>query len=135
MIQDAKVVGMGAASARVLDLNTVPLENAVFCVNCEMISNSMHDVCTVCGSPSLVGLFRILGGTLRERNGEVEKPPTTVKYHVELSVDAHNISARDLNHTIDLVTHLSKAGGIVEHMHINVESVFEEVRPPLLRAA
>jgi len=127
---------MGAASARVLDLNTVPLENAVFCVNCEMISNSMHDVCTVCGSPSLVGLFRILGGTLRKRNREpVDKQQTNVKYHVELSADAHNISARDLNHAIELVTHLSEAGGVVEHMHINVESVFEEEPRPVLKAA
>jgi hypothetical protein len=101
-----------------------------------MISNSMHDVCTVCGSPSLVGLFRILGGTLRKRSDEpVEKLPPTVKYHVELSVDAHDISARDLNHAIELVTHLSRAGGVVERMHINVESVFEEEQRPILKAA
>lgn len=127
---------MSAASARIFDLNTVPLENAVFCVNCEMISNSTHDVCTVCGSPSLVGLFRILGGTLRKRDSEpVEKLPTNVKYHVELSVDAHDISARDLNHAIELVTYLSQAGGVVEHMHINVESVFEQQQRPVLKAA
>jgi hypothetical protein len=100
-----------------------------------MISDSTHDVCTVCGSRSLVGLFRVLGGTLRKRNESVEKTPSNVKYHVELSVDAHDISARALNHAIELVTRLSQAGGVVEHMHINVESVFEEEEKPVLRAA
>lgn len=127
---------MSTASGRALGLETVPLENAVFCVNCEMISNSTHDICPVCGSPSLVGLFRVLGGTLRRRNGEpVEKLPTNVKYHVEFSVDAHDITARDLNHAIELVTRLSEAGGVVEHMHINVESVIEGEQRSILKAA
>jgi hypothetical protein len=37
---------------------------AVFCADCETISNSPHDACTVCGSRSLINLFRMLGGTV-----------------------------------------------------------------------
>src|ERR1019366_1275517 len=37
-------------------LSAVPLLNAVFCADCETISDSPHDACTVCGSRSLVNL-------------------------------------------------------------------------------
>ncbi len=129
---------MSAATANVFGLNTVPLDNAVFCVNCEMISNSAHDVCDVCGSRSLVALCRVLGGTLQKRPGPIpvaHRRSKTVKYHVELSIDAHDISARDLNHAIELVTRLSDAGGVIEHMHINVESICEPEPRPTLKAA
>ena len=53
-------------------LSAVPLLNAVFCVDCETISNSPHDACTICGSHALVSLIRLLGGTLRS-----QKPQTT----------------------------------------------------------
>ena len=129
---------MSAATASVFGLNTVSLDNAVFCVNCEMISNSAHDVCDVCGSRSLVALCRVLGGTLRKRTAPAPiplHPAKTVKYHVELSIDAHDVCARDLNHAIELVTRLSDAGGVIEQMHINVESVCEEESRPTLKAA
>lgn len=45
-------------------LSTIHLENAVLCVECEMISDSPHDTCPVCGSRSLISLSRVLGGTL-----------------------------------------------------------------------
>jgi len=130
---------MSAASARVLDLNTVPLDNAVFCVNCEMISDSPHDVCTVCGSSSLVALCRLLGGTIRKRPASIQLAPPrqrhSVRYHLELSLDAHDVAARDLNQAIEIVTRLTEAGGVVEHMHINVESVFEQEEHQVLKAA
>lgn len=131
---------MSAATANVFGLNTVPLDNAVFCVNCEMISNSAHDVCDVCGSRSLVALCRVLGGTLHKRPTPVPVPlplhrSKVVKYHVELSIDAHDICARDLNQAIELITRLSEAGGVIEQMHINVESVCEQEPRPTLKAA
>jgi len=46
------------------ELDTVRLQNAVFCAECEVISNSPHDLCWVCGSRSLVSLSRLLGGPL-----------------------------------------------------------------------
>ena len=130
---------MSAATASVFGLNTVSLDNAVFCVNCEMISNSAHDVCDVCGSRSLVALCRVLGGTLRRRTAPAPIPmhpaKTTVKYHVELSIDAHDVCARDLNQAIELVTRLSEAGAVIEQMHINVESICEQEGHPSLKAA
>jgi hypothetical protein len=46
------------------DLNAVCLQTAVLCVECEMVSNSPHDHCFICGSHSLVNLSCVLGGAL-----------------------------------------------------------------------
>jgi hypothetical protein len=46
--------------------DVVPLGTAVFCLDCEAISNSRGTECHACGSHSLVSLARILGGCLRE---------------------------------------------------------------------
>lgn len=48
-------------------LNTVPLLNAVLCADCEVISDSLGDVCSVCGSQSLLSLGRVLGGTVGDQ--------------------------------------------------------------------
>ena len=45
-------------------LNAVSLQNAVLCAECDVVSDSPHDRCLVCGSPSLFNISRMLGGTL-----------------------------------------------------------------------
>jgi hypothetical protein len=45
-------------------LNTVSLENAVLCAECDVVSDSPHDHCLVCGSPSLFNIARMFGGKL-----------------------------------------------------------------------
>jgi hypothetical protein len=45
-------------------LNTVALLNAVLCADCEVISNSSGEACSVCGSRSLLSLGRVLGGSV-----------------------------------------------------------------------
>jgi hypothetical protein len=45
-------------------LNAISLKNAVLCADCDVVSDSPHDNCRVCGSCSLFNLSRILGGTL-----------------------------------------------------------------------
>lgn len=49
------------------DLNFVPLQSATFCVQCEMITTSSKPHCLACGSKALVGLSRVLGGSLRNQ--------------------------------------------------------------------
>jgi hypothetical protein len=118
------------------ELNTVPLQNAVFCVNCEIISDSPHDVCAVCGSRSLIGLVRILGGTLWSRPRRTGKAPANkVRYNLELTVKAFEVAARDLNHAIDSITHLADVGGDLESVHLNIESVNENAAQGFLKAA
>ncbi len=99
----------------------VPLVNAVFCGNCETISNSPHDACTVCGSHSLVNLFRVLGGTLRSQKPQSATNQT--KYSLQLVAKVHEIAAAELNILIELLIRLAEVGGTLESLHLNVEPV------------
>jgi len=45
-------------------LNAVALQSAVLCAECDVVSDSPHDVCMVCGSRSLVNIGRFLGGNM-----------------------------------------------------------------------
>jgi len=49
------------------DINFVPLQSATFCVQCELISTNNKPYCLACGSPALLGLSRVLGGSLRNQ--------------------------------------------------------------------
>ena len=49
-------------------LNAICLKSAVLCAECDVVSDSPHDHCLVCGSRSLFNIARLLGGALpRER--------------------------------------------------------------------
>jgi hypothetical protein len=52
-------------------LNAVPLQNAVLCAECNVVSDSPHDVCMVCGSHSLFNVARIFGGNLPQRRASL----------------------------------------------------------------
>jgi hypothetical protein len=52
-------------------LNSVPLQNAVLCAQCDVVSDSPHDVCLVCGSRSLFNISRIFGGKLPTQRANV----------------------------------------------------------------
>jgi GAF domain-containing protein len=47
------------------DVNFVSLQSATFCVQCELISNNSKPYCLACGSHALLGLSRVLGGSMR----------------------------------------------------------------------
>src|ERR1700685_956333 len=49
------------------DVPFVPLQSATFCIQCELISTSNKPYCLACGNHALVGLSRVLGGTLRNQ--------------------------------------------------------------------
>jgi len=46
------------------DVPFVPLQSATFCVQCELIMSSNKSQCLACGSSALIGLSRVLGGSL-----------------------------------------------------------------------
>jgi hypothetical protein len=45
-------------------VNAVALPNAVLCAECDVVSDSPHDICLVCGSHSLFNIARMFGGNL-----------------------------------------------------------------------
>lgn len=70
------VVGSGKRN-RVL--NAVPLQSAVLCAECDVVSDSPHDVCMVCGSHSLFNVARIFGGNLpKKRAGLIAREEVAV---------------------------------------------------------
>jgi hypothetical protein len=115
-------------------LSAVPLLNAAFCADCETISNSPHDACTVCGSRSLINLFRMVGGTVWSQEPQsAEDHAKMAKYNLELTVKVHEIPATEVNRVIESISRLAEVCGDLESLHINVESVFDT--QAVLRAA
>jgi hypothetical protein len=55
-------------------LNAVELQYAVLCAECDVLSDSPHDICMVCGSRSLVNICRILGGKMPKNRAQLLKP-------------------------------------------------------------
>jgi putative methionine-R-sulfoxide reductase with GAF domain len=47
------------------DVNFLSLQTATFCVECELISENNTPCCLACGSQAVLGLSRLLGGSLR----------------------------------------------------------------------
>ena len=52
-------------------LNAIPLQNAVLCAECDVLSDSPDDSCQVCGSHSLFNVARIFGGVLPRRRARL----------------------------------------------------------------
>jgi hypothetical protein len=54
----------------------VALQNAVLCAECDVVSDSPHDRCLVCGSRSLFNIARLFGGNLpKDRASLIESDP------------------------------------------------------------
>ena len=51
--------------AKARDAHFLGLQTAVLCVACELISENNTPYCLACGSHAVIGLSRVLGGSLR----------------------------------------------------------------------
>ena len=51
-------------------LDAVALQCAVLCADCDVVSDSPHDICMICGSRSLINICRILGGKMSKNRVE-----------------------------------------------------------------
>jgi GAF domain-containing protein len=49
------------------EVNFLSLQTAVFCVECELISQNTTSGCLACGSQALLSISRVLGGSLRNQ--------------------------------------------------------------------
>jgi hypothetical protein len=65
-------------------LNAVALQSAVLCAECDVVSDSPHDVCMVCGSRSLVNICRILGGNMPKNRAELLPEPLQINRELVL---------------------------------------------------
>ncbi len=98
---------MSQIARKQADLSSVPLQNAVLCVDCECVTDGRSDECLVCGSRSLLSVARIVGGTLLSREASPPKPETNiVLYDLEITVDLKLIAAKDLSDTVEGIASL-----------------------------
>jgi hypothetical protein len=68
------VVNMFVEKAR--PLNSISLQNAVLCAECDVVSDSPHDQCLVCGSRSLFNISGLLGGMLPSKRAMLIENPS-----------------------------------------------------------
>jgi|HubBroStandDraft_4_1064222.scaffolds.fasta_scaffold81387_1 hypothetical protein len=87
-----------------LDAGGLPLWNAVFCLDCEVISNSRRDECPVCNGRSLVSLARILGGSLFAHRERQSQEPEHALFDIAITVELHQMDAKDLTTTLERLT-------------------------------
>jgi hypothetical protein len=120
---DTELVYMFAGTRNQPEAEVLPLGNAVFCLDCEIISNSRRDECPACKSRSLVSLARMLGGSLLLHEARRSQECEDVLFDITITVELQRMHAKDLNTTLESLTNLigpRLARGRAS-FHINVE--------------
>jgi len=82
--------------------SVLPLSNAVFCLDCEVISISRSEECPACKSRSLVSLARMLGGSLLTHRSLQEHEG--VLFDIIMTVELEQMHAKDVSATIERIT-------------------------------
>jgi hypothetical protein len=80
-------------------LNAVALQNAVLCAECDVVSDSPHDQCTVCGSRSLFNIARMFGENLPNERASLiasEAPEATHREIVRSLPGRHRLRKKAL---------------------------------------
>src|ERR1700758_5185720 len=92
---------MLAVTRNILNAGALPLLNAVFCLDCEVISSNRTDECPVCKNHSLVSLDRMLGGSLLAHRIQRERGHGLFDITITLELQMH---AKNLSTTVERLT-------------------------------
>jgi hypothetical protein len=114
---------MFAGTRNHLDAGILPLWSAVFCLDCETISNSRRDECPACKSRSLVSLARMIGGSLLvHKVGRVQECEN-VLFDITITVELQQMHAKDLSTAVERLTSVigPKLARDRASFHINVQ--------------
>jgi hypothetical protein len=87
-----------------LEKGGLPLWNAIFCLDCEVISNSRGDECPVCNGRSLVSLARMLGGSLFAHREQESQERGNELFDITITVELQQMYAKDLTTTLERLT-------------------------------
>jgi GAF domain-containing protein len=90
------------------DVNFVSLQTAVFCVQCELLSDNNTPRCLACGSGAVLSLSRVLGGSLRGQqtthliaDAELDRLVRSLLYTVpQVAESDENQDERQIGHQI-----------------------------------
>ena len=112
---------MFARTRNHLDAGVLPLWNAVFCLDCEVISSSRGDECAACKSRSLVSLARMLGGSLLAHRAQQEWESGL--FDITITIELLQMHAKDLSTTVERLTSVigPKIARDRASFHINVK--------------
>jgi len=108
------------------DENVLPLCNAVFCLDCEVISNSRSVECLACKSRSVVSLARILGGSLLAHRAQRRE---SVAFDITIAVELQQVNAKDVSTLVERLTgvvgpHLAKDSAT---FHVSVKPTVDDL--------
>src|ERR1700746_4012321 len=87
-----------------LDAGFLPLWNAVFCLDCEVVSSSRGDECAACKSRSLVSLARMPGGSLLAPRGQHSQEWESVSFDITIAIELQQMHPKDLSTTVERLT-------------------------------
>ena len=94
------LVDMLAGTRNHLDAVVLPLWNAVFCLDCEVISSGRGDECVACKSRSLVSLARMLEGSLLAHRAQRESG----LFDITITIELQQMHAKNLSTTVERLT-------------------------------
>lgn len=119
---------MFAETRNYLDAGVLPLLNAVFCLDCEVISTSRGDECPACKSRSLVSLARMLGGSLFAHRAQRSHSSKSGLFDITIAVELQQVHAKDLSTTVERLTSVigPKLAGDRASFHIQVKPTVDK---------
>jgi hypothetical protein len=120
---------MFAETRKHLDAGILPLLNAVFCLDCEVISSARGDECPACKSRSLVSLARMLEGSLLAHKAQHSHPRETALFDVTIAVELQQMHAKDLSTTVERLTSVigPKLAGDRASFHMDVKPAVDKL--------
>ena len=113
------------------DLDVVPLCYAVFCLDCESISNTPRDECPSCKSHSLVSLARLLGGSILGQQSNHLAQCASLSFDITITVGLQQMHAEDLNTALERLSNMvgPRLGRARASVHIEVEPKVDNLLP------
>src|ERR1700693_5023676 len=120
---------MVAVTRNHLEAAVLPLLNAVFCLDCEVISTSRGDECPACKGRSLVSLARMLGGSLLAHRAQHSHECESGLFDITIAVELQQMHAKDLSTTVERLTSAigPKLARDRASFHINVKPAVDKL--------
>ena len=102
--QRQRLVDMFSGTRNHLDAGILPLWNAVFCLDCEVISSGRGDECAACKSRSLVSLARMLEGSLLAHRAQHLQGREGGLFDITITIELQQMQAKSLSTTVERLT-------------------------------
>ena len=120
---------MFAGKRNQLDARALPLWNAVFCLDCEVISSSRGDECAACKSRSLVSLARMLEGSLLAHEAQHFQEWESGLFDITITIELQQMHAKGLSTTVERLTSVigPKLARDRASFHINVKPAVDKL--------